>query len=188
MRLGASLRLGHQLRSLSAWRRFVIAVIVVFCMLAIVTARLFIWPAQGMPANVNAIVMLNGPGDRLPVALRLAREHRAPVLVVSQGSKGYGGPCPQPTPSVKTICFDPNPGNTRGETEFAGRLAKRYGWLSIVLVATRPQDTRARIEMKRCFGGSVYVVTASVAWYDLPSQIVYEWGALLKALSLKRNC
>jgi len=33
------------------------------------TARLFIWPDRGMPAHVSAIVMLNGPGDRLDTAL-----------------------------------------------------------------------------------------------------------------------
>jgi hypothetical protein len=45
--------------------------------LGVMSARLFVWPAEGMPARVDAIVMLAGPGDRLPVALRLAREHRA---------------------------------------------------------------------------------------------------------------
>src|ERR1700741_2310817 len=79
------------------------------------SARLFVWPAGGMPAPVSAIVILAGPGDRLPVALRLAREHRAPVLVVSRGWQGYGGPCPPPVQGVKLICFDPDPGTTRGE-------------------------------------------------------------------------
>ena len=98
-----------------------------------------------MPARVSAIVMLAGPGDRLPVALQLAREHRAPVLVVSRGSQGYGGPCPPPVPGVKLICFDPDPGTTRGEAEALGRLAKQFHWSSVVLVTTSFQDTRARI-------------------------------------------
>jgi hypothetical protein len=38
------------------------------------------------------------------------------------------------------------------------RLAKRYRWHSIVLVATPPQDTRARLRLGRCFGGKIYVV------------------------------
>ena len=125
-----------------------VALVVAFCL---VTARLFVWPAQGMPARVSAIVMLAGPGDRLPLALQLARDHRAPVLVVSQGQHGYGGPCPSPTPGETLICFDPDPGNTRGEAEFVGRLAKRYHWSSIVVVTAREQDTRARILMARCF-------------------------------------
>ena len=58
------------------------------------------------------------------------------------------------TPGVRTICFDPNPADTRGEAEFIGRLAKQYRWHSVVLVTTRGQDTRARIIVGRCFGGS----------------------------------
>jgi hypothetical protein len=155
---------------------------------ALATARLLVWPAQGMPARVNAIIMMAGPGNRLPVALQLARDHRAPMLVVSQGHLGYGGPCPAAIRGVQIICFDPNPSNTRGEAEFVGRLAKQHKWHSVVLVTTREQDTRARIMMHRCFSGSIYVVTATRSWYDWPYQIVYGWGALFKALVLKRAC
>jgi hypothetical protein len=154
----------------------------------LVTARLFVWPAQGMPAGVSAIVMLAGPGNRLPVALRLARQHRAPVLVVSRGWEGYGGPCPAATAGVKLICFDPDPGTTRGEAEFVGRLAARYHWTSVVLVATRGQDTRARIIIGRCFGGSIYAVTAAMPWESWPYQIAYQWAALAKAMVVTRGC
>jgi uncharacterized SAM-binding protein YcdF (DUF218 family) len=155
---------------------------------ALATARLLVWPAQGMPNRVSAIVMLAGPGDRLPVALQLAREHQALALVVSRGNDGYGSPCPSARSAVKLICFDPNPGNTRGEAEFVGRLAKRYHWNSLVLVTTRTQDTRARILMRRCFDGSVYMVTASMPFGEWPYQIVYGWGALVKALVLYQAC
>ena len=155
---------------------------------ALVTARISVWPAQGMPSGVSAIVMLAGPGNRLPVALRLAEEHRAPMLVVSRGWQGYGGPCPSATPGVKLICFDPNPGDTRGEAEFIGRLAKQYNWRSVVLVTTREQDTRARILVARCFGGSIYAVTAPLPLSSWPYQIAYGWGALFKALFVDRSC
>ncbi len=156
--------------------------------LGVITARLLVWPAQGMPASVSAIVMLAGPGNRLPAALQLAREHRAPVLVVSQGWQGYGGPCPPPVPGVKLICFDPDPGTTRGEAEALGRLAKQYHWNSVVLVTTRTQDTRARLMAERCFEGSTYVVTASLPVSSWPYQLAYGWGALLKALVIDRAC
>lgn len=166
-------------------RRACAAVMVVFC---VVTARLFVWPAQGMPANVSAVVMLAGPGDRLPVALQLAREHRSPVLVISQGQHGYGGPCPPAPPGVDLICFDPDPGDTRGEAESLGRLAQRFHWSSVALVTSRTQDTRARIMVQRCFAGSVYVVTAPLTAGSWPYQIAYEWGALFKALLVIRTC
>ena len=179
---------GEQAPRRSRGRRLFALVIALVVAFGAVTARLLVWPAEGMPARVSAIVMLAGPGNRLPVALRLAREHRASVLVVSRGWQGYGGPCPPPTPGVKLICFEPDPGNTRGEVEFAGRLAQRYHWSSVVLVTTRAQDTRARILLKRCFGGQVYVITASVPWGDWPYQIAYGWGALVKGLVLHRAC
>jgi hypothetical protein len=163
----------------------VLALVVAFCL---ATGRLFVWPAEGAPAHVDAIVMLAGDGDTAGVALQLARQHRAPVLVVSQGWMGYGGPCPPKTSDTKVICFEPNPGNTRGEAEFIGLLAARYHWRSMVLVTIRPQDTRARFLIGRCFGGSVYVMNGSLPWSDWPYQIAYEWGALVKALALYRSC
>ena len=169
-------------------RRLCIVAIVLIMVFSVATARMLLWPAQGMPARVSAIVMLAGPGDRLPLALRLAQERRAPMLVVSRGWRGYGGPCARATPGVTVICFEPDPGDTRGEAEFVGQLAHRYHWRSVVLVSLREQDTRARIRVQRCFGGQVYVMTVPPPWYDWPYQIAYEWGALFKALVLQRAC
>lgn len=177
-------------RPAPAWykRRVLACAIALVATFGLVTARLFVYPAQGMPDRVSAIVMLAGPGDRLPVALQLTREHRAPVLVISQGWQGYGGPCPPATPGVKLICFDPNPGDTRGEAKAIAWLAKRYHWSSIVLVTSRTQDTRARIIVGRCFGGSIYVITAPLPLGSWPYQIAYGWGALVKSLVLYRGC
>lgn len=152
------------------------------------TARVIVWPPQGMPAHADAIVLLAGPGARFAVAEQLAREGRAPVLVVSQGHLGYGGPCPSAIPRTRIICFDPDPADTRGEAEHVARLARQYGWRSVVLVTTREQDTRGRLLLGRCYSGSIYAVTAAEPWYEWPYQIAYGWGALFKALFLKRGC
>ena len=157
-------------------------------MFCVATARLFIWPVRGMPAHVDAIIMLAGPGNRLPEALRLAREHRAPFLVISRGFAGYGGPCPAPVPRVRLICFEPSPASTRGEAEFASRLARRYHWRSVALVTSTAQDSRARQRMERCFGGAVFVVTVGLPWPSWPGQVAYEWGATIKMLTLQRSC
>jgi hypothetical protein len=143
-----------------------------------------------MPARVDAIVMMDGPGDRLGTTLSLAWAHRAPVVVISRGSTywGHGSVCAPAIPRVKVICFRPDPATTRGEAEFAGRLAQRYHWHSIALVTIRPQDTRARLRMQRCFPGRVYVVTAPFPAHEWPYEIAYEWGATLKALVLQRGC
>lgn len=168
------------------WQRVLAVSAVLVVGFATVTMRLLIWPIQGVPAKASAIVLFAGPGDRMPVALRLAEEHKAPVLVVSQGHLGYGGPCPPATPGVRTICFEPNPGDTRGEAEYVGQLAKRYGWSSLILVVTPMQAVRAQLIVARCFSGPTYVATASVG--DWPYQVAYGWAALVKAVFTHRSC
>lgn len=175
-------------RAHKIWRRALIAIVVVVLALGGATARLFIWPARGVPARVSAIVMLDGPGDVLSVAVRLAAEHRAPFLVVSTGSRVSGDPCPRPVPGVRLICFTPKPPTTMGEAELVGELARKYHWRSMVVVAITPQDSRARLRVERCFAGHVYVVTAPIGLTSWPYQIAYEWGALLKALVVQRGC
>jgi uncharacterized SAM-binding protein YcdF (DUF218 family) len=174
---------------LRGWRRKTLAVVAALIVLfAAATARVLVWPVEWTPAKADAIVMLAGPGDRLPVALTLAREHRAPVLVVSRGWQGYGGPCPPPTPGVRTICFNPSPGDTRGEAQYVGALAKRSGWHSLIVVATRPQAVRAQLLFGRCYDGQVNVATARLPLSNWPYEIAYGWGALFKAEVTVRDC
>ena len=171
------------------WRWVTITLLVIVVVVSVATARLFVWPDQGMPPRVSAIIMLNGTGDRLTTALDLAWQHRAPFVVISRGSPvfGHGGDCAPPIPNVRVICFDPSPATTRGEAEFVGRLARKYHWQSVVLVTTTPQDSRARLRVERCFTGPVYVVTASLSWTSWPYEISYEWAAFVKAF-FQRSC
>lgn len=171
-------------------RTSLVTLAVAIAVLGVTTGRLFIWPAQGLPGKVSAIVILAGPGNVLSPALELAREHRAPFLVISLGTPRSGYQCPPRIPGVRLICFNPVPASTQGEAEFVGKLARRYRWRSLVVVTITPQDTRARIRISRCFPGRVYAVTAPPAPSETnwPYQIAYEWGALLKALILQRTC
>jgi len=170
------------------WRTALIVLATVVIAGSAATAQLFIWPVRGMPARVSAIVMLDSPGNSVSAALRLARQHRAPFLVISQGKYLSSYACPPPIPRVKLICFNPTPATTQGEAEFVGRLARKYHWHSIAVVTITPQDSRARLRVERCFPGPVYVVTRPVALTSWPYEIAYEWGALIKALVLQRNC
>jgi uncharacterized SAM-binding protein YcdF (DUF218 family) len=178
----------HQAPRNSRLRRILAVLAALIVAFAAATARVLIWPVEWTPAKADAIVMLAGPGNRLQVALRLAGEHRARVLLVSRGWMGYGGPCPPPTPGVRTICFDPNPGNTRGEAEYVGALARRNAWHSLIVVATRPQAVRAQLIFSRCFTGQVYVATAPLPWESWAYQVAYGWGALVKASVAVRSC
>jgi uncharacterized SAM-binding protein YcdF (DUF218 family) len=167
------------------------AAAVAAALFVVVTARLFVFPDQGMPRHVDAVVVFDGPGNsgRLTTAVRLATEHRAPTLVVSEGTiQSQIGGCPAPIRGVKVICFNPSPATTQGEAEFAGRLARQHHWKSIALVTVPPQDNRARLRMSRCFPGEIYVVTAPLSAVRWSYQIAYESAAMVKALFFQRGC
>ena len=172
------------------WRRLTVALIVLLAVVCVASARLFIWPAQGMPARVDAIVVLGGPGDRLGKGLELAHQGRAPVLVVSLGLQEPipASVCRPQGHAWKVICFQPEPGTTQGEAEFVGRLAKQDRWRSVALVTTPDQDTRARIRFGRCFAGHIYVVTAPLPASRWIYEIAYQWAASFKAVVLQRSC
>ena len=171
--------------------RLVFGLAIVVGALVVATAHWFIWPPQqAVPAHVDAIIVLNGPGDRLDTAVSLARAHRAPMIVISRGSQysEHGSVCAPKIPGVTVICFDPSPNTTRGVEEFASRLDKRYHWQSIILVAIKPQDTPARIWAGRCFSAKTYVVNAPLPTSQWPSQIASQWGSTIKALFQPGNC
>jgi hypothetical protein len=170
------------------WRKALITLVALFITVCAATAHLFVWPDQGMPPRVSAIVLLDSPGHPLEVALRLVAQRRAPFLVVSQGRPVARDPCPRALPGVTLICFNPKPATTQGEAEFVGRLAKQYHWHSIAVVAITPQASRARLRVERCFPCQVYVMTAPIRLNMWPYQIAYEWGALIKALLTQRAC
>jgi uncharacterized SAM-binding protein YcdF (DUF218 family) len=171
------------------WRVIASVVAVFFIVFCAATARLFVWPATGMPARVDAIVVLGGQGSRLDYALRLASEDRASYLVLSKGLPWITpGLCTNESGPVKVICFQPTPGTTQGEAEATGRLAKRYGWRSIVLVTTPDQTWRAELRFRRCYGGEIYGVTTPLPKSQWPYAIAYQWAATMKAEVVNRGC
>lgn len=164
-------------------------VLIVVGLFASLTARLFVWPAQDAVAgaHADAVVVFNGPDPRLRVAVRLARERAAPIIFLSVSSVRWDCP-PWRAPGVRLVCFTPVPATTQGEARFAAAQARANGWRRVIVVSSVPQDTRARLRLRRCFSGSVEVVTARPSLSEWPGQVLYEWGALLKALFLQRIC
>lgn len=168
-------------------RRRHLAVAVVFAVVAFLTASslLFVWPATNQPRHVDGIVSLNGTDEpaREKLAVSLAERGYAPVLLFSQGPTA----CPR-VARVKVVCFYADPERTIGEVRFAADYAKRHGWQSLLIVAGRAQVTRARLLMKRCFSGEVVVVPAPFQLLHFPFEVIYEWGALARALFANTGC
>jgi hypothetical protein len=163
--------------------------VVVLVLFLAATARLFLWPPTDEPVRADAVVALGGdPGQlRAKKALALAEAGYAATAVISLGGHP-AAPCPRPVSGVRTICFRADPLDTRGEAEFVGRLVAARHWDRIIVVSERSQATRARLLFKRCTGAQLVMVPVTDPASHLLYDVVYEWGALTKALVLDRSC
>jgi uncharacterized SAM-binding protein YcdF (DUF218 family) len=173
------------------WRGITIVVLILIILLGTVTARLYVWPPTGMPAKVDVIVVLGGSGDRLDYATQLAREDRAPYLVLSKGlGRLPPGICTEHVGSATVLCFQPNPDTTQGESEGFAKLAEQHSWHSVALVTSQEQAWRAKLWFNRCYpSGQYYSVGPKLSLSAvIPSGIIYEWGATVKAEVFDRSC
>lgn len=181
-------RLPRRLRSRRV--QLTLAAVSVLCAaFCLVSALLFVFPKTGMPARVDAIVVLGGGGDRLGLGMRLAQEDKASYLVLSRGLPWIPpGMCAGHVGPAKVICFKPNPPTTQGEAEDASRIARNYGWTSMVLVTTEDQVWRAHLRFERCFSGEIDGVAAPIPWYSWPYAVLYQWAGTVKAEINQRGC
>jgi len=164
-------------------------VVIGFVFVVLATSRLFLWPPTDKPTKADAVVALGGdPGQlREKEALRLARQGYAPVAVISLGGQ-KAVPCPRPVPGVQLVCFRADPLDTRGEAEYVAGLAARRHWHRIIVVSERTQATRARMLFERCTSIQLVMVPVADPRVRLPYDVAYEWGSLLKALTVDRSC
>jgi hypothetical protein len=173
-------------------RRIVLAIVAAFVVvLAVVTAHLFVWPdLPKLPAKADAIVQLGGPGDRRRVALDLARDGVAPLVAISVSDDEAGTSwCADGNLfNVSVLCFHSEPFTTRGEARSIAQMAQQRGWHSVIIVTSTDQATRAELRVSRCYTGRLYVATAHLPTHLWPKQIVYQWGATIKAYTWERTC
>jgi hypothetical protein len=167
----------------------------VIVLVAAVTARLFIWPPVNQAAKAGAILVMSGDGPRDEKGLELARQGYAPLLLVSNGFVSQDAPtsdqrlCGTVYYGVKVVCFIPRPYSTQGEARELAREAAEDHFHSVIVVAGRAQAVRARLRVTRCFKGRVLVVSvAPTSFFSGVRLVLYEWGALIKALVWQRGC
>ena len=167
-------------------RIILIAIAALLALFLVLTAVLFVWPATNAPRRSDAIVVLGGSGPRIQKGIALARAGYAPYLVISGPDAGQ---CHLAIPKVTVICIQPNPFTTQGEARATAKLATEHNWHQIIVVSSIPQTTRARIRFDRCYHGALLFDPSSPGglrqWIR---NVAYEWGALLKALTLQRGC
>lgn len=151
-----------------------------------VELRVFVVPPVDAATRADAIVILGGPGDRIGRGWELAHDDVAPVVVTFVGDVRRCAPLDV---EPEEICLTPEPPTTRGEARMVAELARERGWDHLVVVTAASQAVRARIRIERCFGGRLDLVTVRE---DGPLRqlyrVIYENGAMIKALAIQRDC
>ncbi len=154
------------------------------------TLRLFVFPDLNAPVPSDAIVVLGGQTSQTSTeGIQLAREGFAPTLALSVPPSTR---CPDrldEIPRVHLLCFVAEPQTTQGEARSIAKFAGDLHWRRIIVVMPVPQASRARLRIGRCYAGQILEVgvAPSGAW-KWTKEIVYEWGAELKALVLQPTC
>ncbi len=176
-------------------KRFrIVAVVLAILVVAfvILTVVLFVKPDLNPPERADAVVVLGGVNIRAPhEGVRLVQEGYAPTVAFSLAP---GFPCVGPEvkevdPAANVICFAAEPQTTQGEARSIQRLASVHHWRRVIVVMPIPQASRARLRIGRCFSGQVLEVGVEPqGFWDWMRQIVYEWGAMGKALVLQPTC
>jgi uncharacterized SAM-binding protein YcdF (DUF218 family) len=175
--------------------RIVLAVVAVWVVLCLVLFVRSPWQSAA-PDRADAVVVLSGGlNSRLDPALSLMRRGLAPVLAVSgafHGTRwkkartlctgGYG------KLRFRVLCFEPRPFSTQGEARTIARLARERGWSRVVVVTSTFHVTRARMLVRRCYHGRLWMVGTHTPWWMLPADFVWETGKLITQLTYARGC
>ena len=142
------------------------------------------------PIKADAVVVLAGTIQRLPVGVGLVRRGYAPLLVVSLSeptSHQQAAVCDRKQ-LYRVLCFRARPFETRGEARAIGRFARARHWKRIDVVTSYFHIPRARILIGRCYHGELRMVGAPESRLHLPLDILKESGKLLYQETVVRSC
>ncbi len=162
-------------------------------MVAAWSVRAFVVPQQDQPESADAVVVFAGdlPGERINRALQLMDTGVAEVLVISEGSLGWGRGtavetlCERGSDQFEVICIVPEPDDTIGEATLFAQVAQDNDWDHVIVVTSTAHLTRASLWMGRCFDGEVSRVGVRS---KASSRYGHEWLGTLHARLLNRTC
>jgi len=160
--------------------------------LVAVTTRTVMFPREDPPSSADTIVVLGGLGSAAVVqeALDLAKAGYSDHVLISDAFGGDTRPanlCARdpavPGTSIDVECFDPHPTSTRGEAEAIAAFASAQGWSSVIVVTSSYHVSRARLQISRCYSGTLAVIGAvqpmdSAKW---AYQFGYQSAGFIKA-------
>lgn len=140
-------------------RRLLLLILAVW---AASSAALYVLPHGDKPARADAVVVLAGASQRLPVGVRLVQHGTAPLLVVSRSTDPgtYERRVCSGDVRVRVLCQRAQPYSTQGEARMIARLARARKWRVVDVVTSRFHVFRARFLVERCYHGELRVVAA----------------------------
>jgi hypothetical protein len=151
---------------------------------------LFVVHHDDRPFGADAVVVLAGTKERLPIGLGLMRRGYAPLLVVSRSrpvTTLEASTC-RGEHRYRVICFDAHPYSTHGEAEEIGRLARAHRWTRLNVVTSNFHVFRARLLVKRCYHGALRMIGAPQSRIHLPIDVVKESVKLVYQETVQRGC
>lgn len=185
-------------------RRWLAVIVLIVAIAALAGIPVYVHPQTDPLRKADAIFILGGYGDRRPYAFSLYQQGWAPNMVISNPvnesqpyskmwidrwckSPTYGSdvlPEPESWPTSTKFCPTPDPPTTLGEARALRQLATEHGWHTVIVVTFRPQISRARYILQRCFSGDLVMVASPV---DIPPtrwayEYVYQTAGFAKAL------
>ncbi len=126
--------------------------------LALLVWRLIVSPASATPTAADAIVVLAGTEDRIARGQVLLEAGVSSRLVVVGEGSDIDLPALCDAPRVGVTCVQPEERSVRGQVRAAATAIESGGAKSLVLVTSRHQLSRARLQFARCSGQSLTVV------------------------------
>lgn len=154
----------------------------------------YVYPQVDPLRHADAILILGGAGyRRYPFGFDLGMQGWAPTVVVSNphGSKDrwLTGYCATPHPAFDLHCFVPEPPTTKGEAQELRRLARQYGWHTVIVVTFRPHISRARFILEQCFNGDLVMVASPthISTARWPFEYFYQTAGYVRAV-LQPGC